>query len=267
MKNIVVLVHDDPGQEARLQAALDLTRAVNGHLTCVAVTAMPVITGEFYASSAELEMIAIDRERGARIREQVESRLRGEDVSWSWDEKVGQIAASLADAAALADVIVVNRALDSARHPNMRAIASKLVLSSGRAVLAVPEAASGIDFAGAALIAWDGSEEADHALQAAVPLLRLARSVTLLEIDGADSPHPAETAAAYLSRHGIKPVVTRKESGVFSTDEVLRAETLAQGADYLVMGGFGQSRIVEALTGGTSRRMLADSPIPTLMKH
>ena len=35
MKNILLLVHDDHGQEARLQAALDITRAVEGHLTCV----------------------------------------------------------------------------------------------------------------------------------------------------------------------------------------------------------------------------------------
>ena len=41
MKNILLLVHDDPGQEARVQAALDLTRALDGHLTCLDVAAMP----------------------------------------------------------------------------------------------------------------------------------------------------------------------------------------------------------------------------------
>ena len=37
MKNVLLLVHDDVGQEARLQVALDLTRALDGHLSCVDV--------------------------------------------------------------------------------------------------------------------------------------------------------------------------------------------------------------------------------------
>lgn len=41
MKNILLLVHDDDGQEVRLQAALDLVRALDGHLTCVDVTPRP----------------------------------------------------------------------------------------------------------------------------------------------------------------------------------------------------------------------------------
>ena len=45
MKNVLVLIHDDDGQEARLQTALDLTRALDGHLTCVDVADL-VIMGD-----------------------------------------------------------------------------------------------------------------------------------------------------------------------------------------------------------------------------
>jgi hypothetical protein len=38
MRNILLLVHDDDGQQSRLHAALDLTRAVEGHLRCLDVT-------------------------------------------------------------------------------------------------------------------------------------------------------------------------------------------------------------------------------------
>jgi hypothetical protein len=37
MKNVLLLVHDDPGQEARVQAALDVVRAIEGHLICLGV--------------------------------------------------------------------------------------------------------------------------------------------------------------------------------------------------------------------------------------
>ena len=45
MKNILLLVHEDNGQEARLQAALDVTRALKGHLNCLDVVIMPVVVG------------------------------------------------------------------------------------------------------------------------------------------------------------------------------------------------------------------------------
>ena len=37
MKNVLVLIHDDAGQEARLQAALDVVRNLDGHLACLEV--------------------------------------------------------------------------------------------------------------------------------------------------------------------------------------------------------------------------------------
>ncbi len=35
MKNVLLLIHDDAGEEARLQVALDLARGLSGHLICV----------------------------------------------------------------------------------------------------------------------------------------------------------------------------------------------------------------------------------------
>lgn len=46
MKNILLLIHDDDGQEARLQAALDVTRSVGGHLTCLAIVVAPPVGGD-----------------------------------------------------------------------------------------------------------------------------------------------------------------------------------------------------------------------------
>ena len=41
MKSVLLLVHQDSGQEARVQAALDLTSALSGHLACLDVTPLP----------------------------------------------------------------------------------------------------------------------------------------------------------------------------------------------------------------------------------
>ena len=49
MKNILLLIHGDEGQEARYQSALDVARAVGGHLTCLDLTIIPEVMGDYVA--------------------------------------------------------------------------------------------------------------------------------------------------------------------------------------------------------------------------
>lgn len=267
MKNVLLLVHDDPGQDSRLQAALDLTRALDGHLTCLAVTVMPFVSGEFYDAATAQIAVAEEIERQAANRKAFEARLANEGVPWSWTDVTGGLASALNDAAKMADVIVVSRKLDSEATADFRGIAGEVVVGSGRAVVAVAEQARGFDATGVALIAWDGSEEAMNALRSAVPLLKLARSVTLLEVDDGSIETPAEEAAAYLSRHGIRPNVFRTPKNDLPVANTILGEAESFGADYIVMGGFGHARLVEAMFGGVSRDVLSESAIPTVMAH
>lgn len=267
MKNVLLLVHDDPGQESRLQAALDLTRALDGHLICLAVTVMPFVSGEFYDASIQSMIVAEELERQAADRKTLESRLAGEGVSWSWIDVTGGLASALNDAARMADIIVVSRKLDTEATADFGAVASEVVVGSNRLVVAVPEQARSFDAAGVALVAWDGSDEAMNALRGAVPLLRLARSVTLLEISDGSTETPAEEAAAYLSRHGIRPSIFRTIPDDSPVATTILGEAESYGAAYIVMGGFGHARLVEAMFGGVSREVLSESAIPTVMAH
>lgn len=269
MKNVLLLVHEDPGQEARFQAALDLTRALRGHLTCLSVSEIPVIVGDVYAFSVGEILLVEEQVRAAeaRNRERLEARLAREDVPWTWIGATGSLAGALKDAAGMADLIVVSRRLDSDSLPDMRAIASEVAIGSGRAVVAVPESPVGFQAAGHAMVAWNGSDESVTALQSAVPLLKLAGTVTLVEIDDGSAKTPVEEAASYLSRHDISAVVIRRRGKPLPTGDALLAEAKAEGADYIVLGAFGRGRIVEAVFGGVSREMLSESPIPVLMRH
>ena len=78
---------------------------------------------------------------------------------------------------------------------------------------------------------------------------------------------PAEEAAAYLSRHGIKPIVRRFDTVIDLPSTILLDQIDACKAAYLVMGGFGHSRFMEAVLGGVTRRMLHECPVPLFMAH
>lgn len=263
MKNVLVLIHDDGGQEARLQAALDVTRALSGHLYCLDVSPITPFIGDTIGVSGGAILLDLERETEAANAVRIRERLAGEDVPWTLTRVTGYFEQALEEAAALADLIVVNRACDDLPLPDLRGLAASLVLQSGRPILAVPEEARGFEAAGAALVAWNGSHEAATALGAAVPLLTLAQSVTIVEIDQEQAAIPAEEAAAYLSRHGIHAGIMRWPHGRVAEGLI----ALAQAKDYLVMGAFGHSRLRERLFGGVTRQLLQQCPIPLLLAH
>lgn len=268
MKNILVLAHDDDGQEARMQVALDLGRALAGHVTCLGVIYVPPIAGGGFAEDAyalaDLMTEGTTRERTNRAR--LETRLAGEGVPWDWIEATGDIAPCIAQAAALADVIVVNRTLDDASVIDMRRTAGELIVRSGRPVLAVPGHCKGLD-PSSALVAWDGSPCAATALRAAVPLLALADHVILFEVEDGSIEVPTEDAARYLSRHGIHAVIRRVAVPFEGVAARIVDEATTGSFGYVVMGGYGHHRFVEAMFGGVTRAMLNTSPIPVLMAH
>jgi len=267
MKTILLLVHDDAGQEARFQAALDVTRAVEGHLKCLDVSVMPVLVGDFYSGAGETMLLADEREREGENRIRLEQRLAHESIPWDWTDTVGAMAPALEQASMLADLIVVNRHLDDFPLPDMRSVAGDVVLGSGKPILAVPEESRGLNVCGQALVCWDGSACATAAMRAAIPLLRCAEGVTLFEVDEGDRTSGIEEAAEYLSRHGIHPAVHRRHPISRKPAEVILDEIAQRRADYVVMGGFSRLRFSEALFGGVTRTMLTKSPVPILMAH
>jgi len=265
MKNILVLVHDDPGQEARVQAALDIARAVDGHLTCLDIAVTPVIAGD--AIGVTELLVAEERQAETRNRAHLQPRIQAEDVPFDWIERSGYLDQTVLNAAGLADVIVLNRDLDDRRSPDMYALVSDVLVRAGRPIVAVPRETRGFDAYGNALIAWDGSPQADAALRAATPLLSLARTVTLLEINDGSLRLPATDAATYLSRHGIHAAV-RQERATFDLPSTILLDTIdAEKPAYLVMGGFGHTKFVEAALGGVTRRMLHECAVPIFLAH
>jgi len=267
MKTILLLVHDDAGQEARLQAALDVARAMNGHLKCLDVCIMPMLVGDFYSGAGEAMLLADEREQESANRKRLEERLTREQVPWDWLDETGALAPALEAASRLADLIVVNRQLDGFPLPDMRRVAAEVVVKSGKPILAVPEASRGFNLGGRALVCWDGSACASAALRAAVPLLKLAQTVILLEIEEEGRDKSAEDAAEYLSRNNIHALIRRRHPLTMKHADVILDEIKQERADYVVMGGFGHLRFVEALFGGVTRTLLSKSPVPLFMAH
>lgn len=265
MKTILLLVHEDAGQDARLKVAIDVMRAVDGHLVCLDLV-VPVPASDPFGG---IWPVVSEREqlREWSNRRKVAEWLTLNDVAADWIEAIGDPAECLVRASALSDLLIIGSAGEHGAFSDGTALAADVIVRTQRPVLAVPETATGIDVAGHALIAWDGSRDAVAAMRAALPLLRRAQATTLLEIDDGSIETPAEDAAAYLGRHGVLAEVRPRHLLVQTAGTIILEESRRNAIDYVVMGGFGHSRIREALFGGASRTMLSRSKVPILLVH
>ena len=266
MKNILLLIHDDAGQEARLQAALDIARLVNGHLICLDVAVLPaVLSDDSYGGMAVVVLLEQEIKREAVNRGHLERRLAKESVSWEWIEATGRIASSLREASRFADLIVVNRQLDFP-VPDMRAIAGEVIARSGKPVLAVPEGERRFD-ADCAMVAWNGSTSAMAALRQSIPLLVYAERIILTQVDDTTAEGTAEAAARYMSRYDIHVRIEQVECQAAGIGATLIDRAARHDAGYLVAGGFGHARLSETLFGGVTRDLLRGAPCPIFLAH
>jgi nucleotide-binding universal stress UspA family protein len=265
MKNVLLLVHDDAGQEARLQTALDLVRALDGHLSCIDVSVMPIPTIGVYEPTGEAMLLDMEREREADNKTRLTPRLNAEGVSWNWIDTTDSIADAVLQAASLADLVVLNRRLDSTSHPDMRNIASDVVVHVKKPVVAVPETLKRFEL-GRALVAWDGREASAAALRACVPLLALAEEVLIFTVQDDSNVSSPTQAAEYLSRHDIHATIRQVEDKETPVEELIVKEATDWQADYIVMGAYSQGRMVE-LFGGVTKKLLTSSAIPLILAH
>jgi nucleotide-binding universal stress UspA family protein len=116
------------------------------------------------------------------------------------------------------------------------------------------------------LIAWNCSTEQARATALALPLLRRAKRVVVLTVQGGTVPGPTgEQLARYLRRNGVSCQSVTVSPGNRSTGEAILANVASQNCDLLIKGAYTQSRLRQMIFGGATRHILANAAIPVLM--
>lgn len=167
------------------------------------------------------------------------------------------------------DFTVVGQA-EPGRAPHSDEMAGLLLDDSARPVLVVPAIQRGSASFSAVAVAWDGSAAAARAFGDALPVLERADKVEIVSIIG---PHTApaviqtgERLANRLLSGGVNASYRRVPSDEDPANALLSylADT---GADMLVAGGYGHSRLREALFGGVTRTLLSSQTLPLFLSR
>jgi len=160
------------------------------------------------------------------------------------------------------DVTVLNR--PGARGGRMTALENAL-FESGRPVLMAPPSPPA-SFGQIVVIHWNASTEVCRAISMAMPILRKAKRVVVLSVEGSMVPGPAaQDAVVYLECHDIAASEKSVPNRGQRPGAVLLAEARALGADLLIKGAYTQSRLRQMVFGGATQHVLTAAELPVFL--
>ncbi|ODT89847.1 universal stress protein [Phenylobacterium sp. SCN 70-31] len=268
-----IMVHAEPGAgaSARVAAAAQLARDLDARLIGLgAETFDPFPTPDPFSGYAAGEWVALIQDQILKDLKTAEAAFRrdaaGADVEWRTEQAYPHEA--LACHARAADLIVASGRQTGGRARS--ADPADVVMTAGRPVLIVPEGRRRLR-GDAVVVAWKNTRECRRALHDALPFLSAATDVIVLAVCKPDSAEAAEAevadVAASLRRHGVpaRGQVSRLDSAAVS-EEIQRVADDA-GADLLVCGAFGHSRLREWVFGGVTDDFIHRPGRFILMSH
>jgi nucleotide-binding universal stress UspA family protein len=124
-------------------------------------------------------------------------------------------------------------------------------------------------FTGVVGIAWKDTREAGGAVAAAMPFLRDARQVIVFIVpESADDGDKSHLRLVRMLRWNNANVTIHALSEADGAPVTVLLDAAAKAnCGLLVMGGYGHTRLREAVFGGFTRAVLEAAPLPVLMSH
>ncbi len=273
IKDILLVLQDGPADEVAAAVAARIANrgggggAVTGLCTFSTPT-MPV--GSYAIGSAAISQVYDDLQRMRD--EQVaksEALFHGvmgkAGVTAVWATPARDESAKVTAARArTVDVSIIGRTSDN------RDLIQELVFSSGTPCLIMPEMSAPPAGLNRVVVAWNGSREAKHALDSALPFLVRATFVEVVTTDGSDQPvgdAQVNALIEHLAHHGVTAQFLRISRDEDDVAGALRRHCAVREADLLVMGAYSHSPAQERLFGGVTQSLLTHASLPILATH
>jgi nucleotide-binding universal stress UspA family protein len=269
---LMVHLELERSNDARLQIAGELAEQFDASL--IGVAAAETLHGPYFADGAFAQgVVAQDRaEINKRFRE-VEARFRGalqkRAAKLEWRCAVDIPTGYVVREARAADLVITGADRDRVFPDTLRELSpSDLVLQAGRPIFVVPPEAERLAL-NRVLVAWKDAREARRAVRDAVPLLRKAKEVRVVEVVESENYRAAaqyrvDDVAAWLARKGIRASATVSVGDAAAQLQVVAAEI---GASLIVAGAYGHTRLGERVFGGVTRDLFARSNRCALLAH
>lgn len=275
-RDIMVHLTLDPRNAARTDTAIAMARRFGARVSglyTVPPPNVPYYMGEYIPT--ELIQKQMDEAQKASVGAQAAflATCAAAGVDHRWMASDLAPVEALRIAARACDLVMVGQPDPNPSDPaavpyGTDVLPQELALQAGRPILAVPHAGTPGEIGRRILMAWNGKREAARALHDAMPLLRGAEAVYLINVAPERKGRtPLADIAEHMQRHGLRLETASIEAGGQKVGLALLAEAKARGADLIVMGAFGHSRLREMVFGGVTETVLANMALPVLLSN
>ena len=274
LKDIVVNLSGRAAQDFAADYATSIAATFGAHVAGIAFLYEPVIP-DGTLGGIPVDLIELQREENSKAANAAVGRFEAATKTAGVSAETRVLDATLGGAAALFgqiarrfDVAVVGQAQREHGASDELMIEGAL-FESGRPVVVVPYIQKQGLTLDRVLACWDGGRMSARAIADAMPFLERAKAVDIVivteerkndEITGANMTE-------HLARHGVTANVKRIARGDLAIADVILDYAADSGADFMVMGGYGHSRLREFILGGVTRGILGSMTVPVLMSH
>jgi nucleotide-binding universal stress UspA family protein len=274
VKDLVVNLSGAAPQDFAADYAVSVAKTLGAHVAGVAFVYDPVIP-DTVLGGIPTDLIEIQRQEHSKAANAAVSRFEAAAKKAGVAAATRVLDASLAGAATAFgriarrfDIAVVGQA-----QPRQGAAEELMIegalFESGRPLIVVPYIQKQGLTLERVLACWDGGRTAARAIADAMPLIERAKAVDLVIVTepGKHDEITGANMSEHLARHGVKTEVKRIAKGDIAVDAAILDYAADSGADFIVMGGYGHSRLREFILGGVTRGILASMTVPVLMSH
>ncbi len=277
-KTIAVSLNDTENLVHLLPTCAALAARHDAHV--IGVYIIPSV--EVYAAFGGISMAeVVDVQRNSflamakKVKEQFEHSMKLNSLSGEWrqlDATGSSVSHEFIQQSRIADVSIIAQ-VDTDTYNGVEAgFAESIVMDAGRPVLIVPRGKTFEAIGNKVVIGWNGSKEASRACFDALPLLSDQCEVNLVWVDPQmqrpeSGSLPGSELGTSLARHGIKITAEPMPTANADAGAALLARVADVGADLLVMGAYGHSRMREFVFGGATEHVLKKMNSPVFMSH
>jgi len=273
VKDIVVNLTGGQPQDFAADYAISAASAFGAHIVGVGFIYEPIIPGSVLGG-VPTDLIEVQRDENTKSAKAAIARFEAavQQGGISFDSRL--LDASIAGAADLFgriarrfDLAVVGQA-QRQHGASEELLIEGALFGSGRPVIVVPHIQKQGLTLDRVLACWDGSRPAARAIADAIPFLTRAKNVEIVVVTGErDGEITGVNMSRHLARHGVTVEIKRLAAGNVGVQAAILAHAADSGADFMVLGGYGHSRLREFILGGVTRSILASMPVPVLMSH
>lgn len=275
IKDILVNLSLGADADPTADYAISVAAAFEAHLAGVSFVYDPMIPASVMGSGIPMDVIEQQRRESQRIADEVigrfETAAKRAGISFATranDVSTAGAADRFAHFARRFDLSVVGQPQpEGSVAENMMLEAA--LFGSGRPVIAVPYIQKEGLKLDRVMVCWDGGAAAARAVGDAIPLLARAKLVEVVVIveRGKEDEMPGVDLAQHLARHDVNVTVERIPMGDVGVGDAILSHAADSSADFVVMGGYGHSRLREFILGGATRTMIESMTVPVLLSH